>query len=85
MPIYRGPDNRVVETEEARSAKKILSRWSLDKGAVAARIDGSLQDLSVLPETDSLVEPVLSSSQEGTDIIRHSASHLLAQDRKSVV
>ncbi len=79
MPIYKGPNNRTLETEEALSAKKILSRWGLDKDAVAARVDGILQDLSALPGTDSLVEPVLSGSPEGTDIIRHSASHLLAQ------
>ncbi|MDO9508423.1 MAG: threonine--tRNA ligase [Thermovirgaceae bacterium] len=79
MPIYRGPDERILETEKALSAEKILSRWGLAKDTVAARIDGSLQDLSALPGTDSLVEPVLSGSQEGTDIIRHSASHLMAQ------
>lgn len=79
MPIYKGPNNRTLETEEALSAKKILSRWGLDKDAVAARVDGILQDLSALPGTDSLVEPVLSGTPEGTDIIRHSASHLMAQ------
>ncbi len=79
VPIYKGPNNRTLETEEALSAKKILSRWGLDKDAVAARIDGSIRDLSSLPGTDSLVEPVLSGSPEGTDIIRHSASHLMAQ------
>lgn len=79
MPIYKGPDDRILETEEKLSAEKILFRWGLAKDAVAARIDGSLHDLSSTPETDSLVEPVLPGSQEGTDILRHSASHLMAQ------
>lgn len=50
---------------------------SLD-GVVAARVDGVLVDLGANVEGGQL-EPVLGSSEEGLDILRHSASHLMAQ------
>ena len=46
---------------------------------VAARVNGSLVDLNSPLETDAEVEGVRSDSEEGKDILRHSASHVMAQ------
>ena len=79
MPIYRGPGDRKIETETALSAGEIFTRWELAGEAVAARVDGELKDLTAVITGDSLLEPVDSGSPEGTEIIRHSASHVMAQ------
>jgi threonyl-tRNA synthetase len=48
-------------------------------GCLAARIDGEECDLSRMLDTDCSVEGILTDSDEGIHILRHSASHLLAQ------
>lgn len=53
-------------------------------GAIAARVDGRLADLTSRLETDATVEPVLFESEEGRDIFQHSASHLMAQAVKQL-
>ena len=79
MPKYAGPEGLELFSPQALSAGEVLSRWSLDASAVAARSDGEPVDLTAVVEKDSFVEPIPSSSQEGLDIIRHSTSHLMAQ------
>ncbi len=79
MPKYAGPEGLELFSPQALSAGEVLSRWSLDASAVAARSDGEPVDLTAVVEKDSFVEPILSSSQEGLDILRHSTSHLMAQ------
>jgi len=53
-------------------------------GAIAARVDGRLVDLTVPIESDCTVEPVLFDSEEGRDVFQHSASHLMAQAVKQL-
>ena len=48
-------------------------------GAVAAIVDGKQVDLSHEIHSDCSVLPILSSSDEGLYILRHSCAHLLAQ------
>lgn len=79
MPEYIGPEGRKLVSEEPLNAGEILSRWGLGKTAVAAVVDGKKEDLSTIPGNGSLVEPLVSSSPEGTEVLRHSASHLMAQ------
>jgi len=79
LPKYAGPEGLELFSPQALSAGEVLSRWSLDASAVAARSDGEPVDLTAVVEKDSFVEPIPSSSQEGLDIIRHSTSHLMAQ------
>ena len=54
--------------------------------AVAARVDGALVDLfsPLDASSDIKVEPVTLDSPEGTDICRHSASHVMAQAVKEL-
>lgn len=79
MPNYSGPEGLELNSPEPLKAREILSRWGLSEGSIAAVADGTRVDLAAVVETDSCVEPVLSSSPEGLEILRHSTSHLMAQ------
>ena len=79
MPNYSGPEGLELNSPEPLKAREILSRWGLSEGSIAAVADGTRVDLAAVVETDSRVEPVLSSSPEGLKILRHSTSHLMAQ------
>lgn len=41
--------------------------------------DGQLRDLSWIPDTDTLIEPVAMSSPDGLGVLRHSCAHVMAQ------
>ncbi|MBH5303278.1 threonine--tRNA ligase [Corynebacterium ulcerans] len=41
--------------------------------------EGTLRDLSYVPETDTQVTPVPANTEEGREVIRHSCTHVLAQ------
>src|SRR5271163_177825 len=45
---------------------------------VAAKIDGKVVDLSLPLEADATVEPIVTDSPEGIDVLRHSTAHLMA-------
>ena len=49
------------------------------KDVVAAKIDGKLVDLNTTLEDDKDVEFVSINSEEGLEILRHSAAHIMAQ------
>ena len=46
---------------------------------VVAELDGTLRDLSWIPQTDAEVTPVAADTETGRSVIRHSAAHVLAQ------
>lgn len=50
-----------------------------DKSVVAMRVNGELKDLAYDVADGDEVEPVTIDSQDGLDILRHSAAHVLAQ------
>jgi threonyl-tRNA synthetase len=62
-----------------RTAGRLLSERGLLKGAVAAKVEERLVDLSIAIAEEAVVEPVSGESEEGLDVLRHSASHLMAQ------
>ncbi len=78
MYVYSGPDGLKIESDAARISE-ILSRMKLDKGVVAAFIDGKPLDLDVVVEHDAQIEPIPAKSEKGLEIVRHSTSHLLAE------
>nr|WP_270626927.1 threonine--tRNA ligase [Varibaculum timonense] len=56
-----------------------LDLWGKDRTIVAMVVNGQPWDLArTLPE-DAQVEPITADSQAGLEIIRHSATHVLAQ------
>lgn len=71
-------DGQVLEADPML-AGDILKKFKQDKGALAAKVNGELLDLNVPIKCDATVEPVISNSEEGLEILRHSTAHLLAQ------
>ncbi|MDQ6658876.1 MAG: threonine--tRNA ligase [Actinomycetota bacterium] len=56
-----------------------LPRSGPDAIVVVRDADGRLRDLAWAPTTQTDVEPVPASSEDGRGVIRHSAAHVLAQ------
>lgn len=81
MPIITFPDgnhknfpNGVTGLDIAESISK-----SLAKSAIAIEIDGHLKDLSSIIDTDSSIKIITQNSDEGLNILRHDAAHIMAQ------
>ncbi len=74
VPRLQLPDAVNVELPEGEPVGA-----GLPKGAVAARVDGILRDLSFVPTADAEVEAVTPASEDGLQVLRHSAAHVLAQ------
>jgi threonyl-tRNA synthetase len=50
-----------------------------DRAVLVARVDGELRDLHREVSAGEVVEPVTAAEQDGLDVLRHSAAHVLAQ------
>jgi threonyl-tRNA synthetase len=50
-----------------------------DRTVLVARVDGELRDLHRPVGDGEVVQPVTAAEQEGLDVLRHSAAHVLAQ------
>jgi threonyl-tRNA synthetase len=68
------PDGRAVDLPEGEPLGSILPH-----DAIAARFDGSLVDLSFVPNSDGKAEPVSASEPDGLHVLRHSTAHVMAQ------
>jgi threonyl-tRNA synthetase len=67
-------DGRSTELPEGEPVGSVLPT-----GAIAARFDGELVDLSFVPFGDGKAEAVDAAEPDGLHILRHSAAHVLAQ------
>ncbi|GLW57099.1 threonine--tRNA ligase [Kitasatospora phosalacinea] len=74
--INREPDReeRVVTT--GTTAAELFAD---DRAVIAARVGGQLKDLAHVVRDGDEVEPVVISSPDGLDILRHSTAHVMAQ------
>ncbi|OPZ40957.1 MAG: Threonine--tRNA ligase 2 [Synergistetes bacterium ADurb.BinA166] len=79
MLKFVGGNGKIAEVQAGTKAVDVLEALGLKKGAVAAAVDGRGVDLSRPLEEGGRVEPILAGSDEGLDILRHSAAHLMAQ------
>ncbi|MFL6080157.1 MAG: threonine--tRNA ligase [Ornithinibacter sp.] len=50
-----------------------------DRSVLVARVNGELRDLAHVLADGDVVEPVTAAQQDGLDVLRHSAAHVLAQ------
>ncbi|WP_406830755.1 threonine--tRNA ligase [Pedococcus sp. KACC 23699] len=50
-----------------------------DRAVLVARVNGELRDLAHVVSDGDVVEPVTAKEQDGLDVLRHSAAHVLAQ------
>ncbi|MGA1874695.1 MAG: threonine--tRNA ligase [bacterium] len=74
-------NHQLTEYEQGISIKEILESADnhLKKKAIAAKIDGQAVDLDYAVNSDCSLEIITSDSLEGREILRHSASHIMAQ------
>ena len=50
-----------------------------DRSVLVARVGGELRDLHLPAADGDVIEPVTAAEQDGLDVLRHSAAHVLAQ------
>ena len=86
MPNITLPDASKRHFDAATSGAEIAASISksLLRNAVAARVDGALWDLTRKIETDAVVEIVTRESDEGLELLRHDAAHVLAEAVKEL-
>lgn len=75
------PDGAVREFEEALTGFEFalsISK-SLSKKAIAIKMDGQVDDLCSVLDRDMAIEVITPDSEEGVEILRHDAAHIMAQ------
>jgi threonyl-tRNA synthetase len=75
------PDGKSEEFSKGISAMEIAEKIGprLAMAAVAAKVNGTLVDLSHRIDSDSQLQIITGKDKEGLEVIRHSAAHLFAQ------
>jgi threonyl-tRNA synthetase len=86
MPNITLPDGSDRQFEQATSGADIAASIGegLARAAVAVRVDGELWDLTRPIETDAAVEIVVRESDDGVELLRHDAAHVLAEAVKEL-
>lgn len=79
-------DGPSQELEEGLTVGQVLERLGVhsDHQVVAAKVNGALVDLSQPLEQDCDLAPVTVDTPEGLEIMRHSASHVMAEAVRSL-
>src|SRR5690606_11893216 len=72
--IFEQALDSIVVSQETR-----VSELFTERTIVAARVNGELKDLFYVAQPGEVVEPVHLHSEDGLNILRHSAAHVLAQ------
>ena len=80
--IITMPDGEKRPIPKGTKLKELAEQW--DKEAVAAQMDGSFLDLSRTVEKDANISFISIHSKKGLEILRHSASHVMAQAVKEL-
>ena len=75
------PDASVLSFEEPVSGRDIAMKISkgLADAAFAVTVNGKLQDLTTPITTDATIKIVTAKTTEGLEVLRHTASHIMAQ------
>jgi len=76
------PDGEKRQIPKGTKLKELADQW--EKEAIAAQVDGALLDLSRAMEKNGPVSFVSVRSKKGLEILRHSASHVMAQAVKEL-
>jgi len=80
--IITMPDGVKKSILKDSKLKELAEQW--DKEVVAAQVDGVLFDLSRTVEKDASISFISVHSKKGLEILRHSASHVMAQAVKEL-
>ncbi|MDL2264455.1 threonine--tRNA ligase [Synergistaceae bacterium OttesenSCG-928-I11] len=78
MPHYSGPDGSAFDTAEKTTPFDLFKEWDI-KGAIAAKHGDEAVDLFKELRDGGSIAPIMPDTPEGLDVLRHSASHLMAQ------
>jgi threonyl-tRNA synthetase len=80
------PDGQVREFEQALTGLEFAQHISpsLSKKAAAIRVDGKLKDLTTTLGTNASVAIVVRDEDDGLDVLRHDAAHVMAQAVKEL-
>ncbi|MFP4520554.1 MAG: threonine--tRNA ligase [Fibrobacterota bacterium] len=80
------PDGSVREAEDGCTIQEFLKSFSpgLAKASLAAKVDGVLRDLSCRLAGGETVEALTFDAEEGKEVFRHSAAHILAHAVKDL-
>jgi len=86
MPKITLPDGSAREYDDATSGAEIAASIgkSLARDAVAIRVDGTLWDLTRPIADDASVEILTRDAEEGLELLRHDAAHVLAEAVKEL-
>ncbi|MDR1694658.1 MAG: threonine--tRNA ligase [Lactobacillaceae bacterium] len=86
MVAIKLPNGDVMKFNGETSGFDIASQIgaSLAKAALAINVNGKLQDLSTPITKDATITIVTAKDKEGLDLLRHSASHLMAHAVKEL-
>ncbi len=86
MPNITLPDGSVRQFDSATSGAEIAASIgkSLARDAVALRVDGELFDLTRDIDSDVTIEIVTRDSDDGLELLRHDAAHVLAEAVKEL-
>lgn len=86
MPIITLPDGSTKHFDKPITVEEVAFSIGsgLGKAALAGKINGKQVDTSFLIDQDISLTLITEKDQEGLDVIRHSAAHLLAQAVKSL-
>jgi len=86
MPKITLPDGSERQYEAAVSGAEIAMSIgkSLARDAVAVRVDGELMDLTRTIQNDANVEILTRDSDDGLELLRHDAAHVLAEAVKEL-
>ena len=79
-------DGSVIEVENGTSAEQVAKSISegLARAALVAKVNGELVDLKSPITADATLEILTYRDEEGREVYRHTASHILAQAIKAV-
>jgi len=86
MPAIQLPDGSERRFDNAVTGAEIASdiSKSLARDAVAIRVNGELWDLTRAIEDDAAIEIVTRDSEDGLELLRHDAAHVLAEAVKEL-
>ncbi len=86
MPNITLPDGSVRSFEAAVSGFEVAAGIGrkLEKDAVAIRVNGELRDLTTTLESDASVEIITRTSDDGVELLRHDAAHVMAEAVKEL-
>ena len=86
MPKSTLPDGSDLQYDNAVTGADIAAGIGegLARAAVAVRVDGDLWDLNREIDNDAAVEIVVRESEDGIELLRHDAAHVLAEAVKEL-